>query len=419
MKERSYRVILDGAVIDGFDRDQVIEKLSGVFKKDGRVIEKLLAAAPRPIKGGLDLATARKYTALLGKLGAASHVEEESREPGAATPEKRSVARPERPPNPARESEPHVVPRQERRPTPPVERKDPTRTRAAAESKTPSGEAIVCPKCGYTPSSSEDVIVVRGDCPRCGLRVRKDLVIEESESEEAAYERLKARPELIYRDRIPASWERRGAAGLYTFGLFLAVHASLVLLWIVLFVPVDNIPIHAGTLFLQAAILDWPGLLLSGAIVLVSFILPIFNRGLSWGQRMADIELLYTEETQIGGYYVSLGLRAMVAIAVSLGPGWVSLWIGSCFRWYPEVWTQAAVMLVGGIAGWLTSWVYVYMRSDSRSLADLAAGTVQVEEAPMPRGVYGKAWILILAAVGCWLLLAGVIPLVLKLIRSW
>ncbi len=76
-----------------------------------------------------------------------------------------------------------------------------------------------------------------------------------------------------------------------------------------MFVPVEAIPTHAGTLFLQAALLDWPEVLVSGAIILVSFVLPIFNRGLSWGQRMADIEVLYTEETRMGGFYLSLALR--------------------------------------------------------------------------------------------------------------
>jgi hypothetical protein len=416
MKEQSYRVILDGTVGDGFDRDRVIEKLAGAFKKDKRVIEKLMAAAPKSIRGGLDLETARKYQALLEKMGAASRIEVEGAVAVAAQPETEPVK--------AREVSPKPMTEPRRRtavkpavPTP-TEHNEPT-TGVAQDAHPSPRAATGCPKCGYLPTSAEDVLLVRGDCPRCGLRVRKDLVMEADESQEAEYRLRMARPELIYQDRTPASWERKSAAALHTLGLFLAVHAGLVLLWIFLFVPVYALPTHAGTLFLEAALLDWPGLLVSAAIVLVSFILPLFNRGLSWGQRIADIEVLYTEETKVGGFYLSLALRTVTAIMISLGPGWLAIWIGSLFGWFPQTWTAAIVTIVCGVVAWVASWFYACSRADKRSLADLAAGTLQVEEAPMPRDAFRKAWVLIFAVAGCWLLLAGVIPLVMALFRRW
>ncbi len=357
MSERSYRVILEGFVLDGFDRDEVIKRLSGAFKKDGRIIERLLSACPRPIKGGLDLAAARKYQAVLSKIGAASHIETEDEEKVEPQPEVRPSTRDEARSTPGSVPEPQETTQPPLSPRPPLEYAEPTAESPKENPESPFG-AVVCPKCGYRPTSSEDVLLVRGDCPRCGLRVRTDLEIEEADNEDAAYRRRRLRPEVIYRDRTPASWERRSAASLHTFGLFLAVHAALVLLWIFLFVPVDAIPTHAGTLFLQAALLDWPTILVAGAIILVAFVLPIFNRGLSWGQRMADIEVLYTEETMMGGFYLSLALRAFVATAVSLVPGWTVLWVGSLLRWFPGVWATAAVMIVGGAFGWVSSWVY-------------------------------------------------------------
>jgi hypothetical protein len=420
MPVRSYRVILDGVILEGFDRDRVIEKLAGAFKKDDRVIERLLQACPRPIRGGLDLAAARKYQAVLSKIGAASHIEAEEEEKPAPGPEPVAEARLSAPEEthqaPAPQPELQEAPQtsqplhslQQQAESAPESREETTESRLTA---------VVCPKCGYTPISASDVLLVRGDCPRCGLRVTKDLDLDADESQEAAYRRRKFRPEVIYRDRTPASWDRRSAASLHTFGLFLAVHATLVLLWIFLFVPVDAIPTHAGTLFLQAALWDWPEVLVSGAIILVSFVLPIFNRGLSWGQRMADIEVLYTEETRMGGFYLSLTLRAVVAIAVSFTPGWMLLWLGSWLGWFSGAWATAAVMILGGAFGWIAAWAYTYTRADSRSLVDLAAGTVQVEDVPMPPDAFRKALVPILAVAGCWILLTGIIPLAMKLAR--
>jgi hypothetical protein len=417
MKEQSYRVVLNGAVADGFDRDGVIEKLAGAFKKDKRVIEKLMAAAPKSLRGGLDLATARKYQAILEKMGAASRIEAEEVLPIAAAPEKGADKAPETPSAavPEPDHSPVVETSELRR----LKKRHKPTVGAPRDEHTPPSLATACPKCGYQPTSSHDVLLVRGDCPRCGLRVRKDLVIEAEDSQEAEYRLRMARPEMIYQDRIPASWERKSAASLHTLGLFLAVHAGLVLLWIFLFVPVAALPTHAGTLFLEAALLDWPGLLVSAAIVLVSFVLPLFNRGLSWGQRIADIEVLYTEETKMGGFYLSLALRTATAISISLVPGWLTMWIGSWFGWFPQTWTAATVTIVCGIVAWVASWLYACSRADKRSLADLAAGTVQVEETPMRRDAFGKAWLLIFAVTGCWLLLAGVIPLVMALVRRW
>jgi hypothetical protein len=401
MKEGSYQIILDGTVLDGFDREQVIKKLSGAFKKDTRVIERLMAAGPRPIRRGLDLATARQYQSILSRIGAVSHVRPE--EIASATPEPEEV-------RPAVQQEPDKAPEALPDGAGPTPEPQEHITRSAADT-------LVCPKCGYAPTSQEDVLLVRGDCPRCGLRVQKDLEIGEDESQEIAYTRRKFRPETIYRDRTPASWDRRTAACLHTFGLFLVVHAIAVLLWIFLFVPVDSIPAQAGTLFLQAALFDWPEVLVCCAVIFVSFILPIFNRGLSWGQRLAEIEVLYTEETKMGGFYLSLALRTTVVLAISLTPGWFLLWLGSWGGWFSVLWKADVVMIFGASLGWLASWVYTYSRPDSRGLADLAAGTLQVEDSPMPRDAFRKAFVPILLVAGCWILLGGVIPLAMKLAR--
>jgi rubrerythrin len=40
--------------------------------------------------------------------------------------------------------------------------------------------ADVCPKCGYEPESAQDELLLRGECPRCGVVVKKFLQAQRS-----------------------------------------------------------------------------------------------------------------------------------------------------------------------------------------------------------------------------------------------
>ena len=77
MKEESYKVILEGTVLGGHDRSQVLKNLSSAFKQDPQVTERLLLGKPRIVKKGLNYATAEKYQKALEKMGAASRFEAE------------------------------------------------------------------------------------------------------------------------------------------------------------------------------------------------------------------------------------------------------------------------------------------------------------------------------------------------------
>jgi hypothetical protein len=388
MKDQSYRVVLEGTVREGFERGDVVKRLAAIFKKDAHLIEKLLTGTPRQIRGGLSFEAAAKYKKVLDKAGAATRIEPEEAGPLAPLHE-----------TPPREEAP-----EDSRPISAKER--PTSAHAAA--------AVVCPKCGYSPTSANDVLLTRGDCPRCGLRVRKDLETAETEPGEDLSVRARRRPEVIYFDRTPASWDRRAVAGIHTFGLFLAVYTGLVFLFILTFVPLESLPSHLGTKFLDTVFQDFPVFLLSTAIVIVTCVVPIFNKGLSWGQRLAEIEVLYTKEAQIGGLYMTLIFRTIVALALTFLPGWLILWLGSLLGWFYASWSIATAMIVGGCIAWIASWIYAWGRQDMRSLFDLATGTLQVEEGLLPADAFGKACRLLLAVAGVWVLFGGIVPLLIK-----
>ena len=53
--------------------------------------------------------------------------------------------------------------------------------RRQIEPEAASSDWNVCPKCGYQPTHEDDVLLVRGDCPRCGLKKIASHVPEEPE----------------------------------------------------------------------------------------------------------------------------------------------------------------------------------------------------------------------------------------------
>jgi hypothetical protein len=422
MKQQSYRVVLEGTVRQGFQRSTVAEKLAKIFRKDLRVTDKLLSGTPKLIRSGLGLEEATKYQRILETAGAAVSVEPEhldrevsgppdGREPSKREPESETTlkARSTPPQQPSMQRQPGTRSRPQNEPDPALDEPKAVATPAHPESGQPAG--VACPKCGYRPTSRHDVLLVRGDCPRCGLRANKALDPEEPDTAEAELLMRKRRPEAIYFDRTPASWDRRTVATVYTFSIFLAAYAGLVFLFILAFVPLESLPRHLGTAFLSTAIQDFPVLLISVAVLVVAFVIPVFNGGLTWGQRLAGIEVVYTAEAQIGGLYATLILRTIVALLLTFGLAWVVLWLGESRFWFVSSWSAKAVTIVSAAFTWGASALYGWSREDMRGVFDLVTGTLQVEEGPMPDDAFGKACKRLLAVVGIWVFLGCVLPL--------
>jgi hypothetical protein len=384
MEDQLYKVIMEGKLREGIDRPQAVRKLSALLKRDMEEIARLLSGEPAVIAEGVDYRTALKYQSLLGNAGALSRIESETRVPVAAA------------------AAPAVGPT-------PVERP-----------KTSPTAPHVCPKCGYQAAREDDVLLVRGDCPRCGLKVANDFPDEPDEPFSRLYEdSLSERPRTpsIYGNRIPASWKRRTLASVHTFLLFLAVCCCLAMLFIFSFVPLESVPGYVGRGFLEAAFISFPMFLPALGIILISFILPIFNQGLTWGQKTAGIKVLYTQEAQVSGLYLSLGFRVAAMGLVSFAPGLIILWLGSKLGLVANEVTANAVMILMGILGWAGSWVYLVRNPEKRGLLDRAAGTIQTEEGPLPEDAMKKAFMPLGIVAGLSILLATIIFLFWRVLK--
>jgi len=383
MEDQSYKLILEGKLREGLERPPAIKKLSILLKRDVEEIADLLSGKPRVIAEGLDYRTALKYRSLIGSAGALSRIE----------PEARVTA--------------ELVDAAEQTPT--------------DQPGAGSSEWNVCPKCGYQPAREDDVLLVRGDCPRCGLKKVPSHVPEEPEPVPAPlYEdSLSDHPSAltIYGDLTPASWKRRALASVHTFLLFLAVYCCLAMLFIFSFVPLESVPGYAGKGFLDAAFTSFPMFLGALSIILISFVLPIFNRGLSWGQRAVGIVVLYTQDAQVGGLYLSLAFRVAAMGLVSFAPGLIVLWLGSKLGFVVNEAAANAAMIVMAILGWLGSWVYLVRNPEKMGILDRAGGTIQTEEEPLPEDAVKKALMPIGAVVGLSIVLGLIMPLCLRALK--
>ena len=251
MQEPLYQLIMEGTVQAGLNRNEVVTRLSAVFKQDPAIVEKLLSGKPRVVKKDLDLATARRYQGIIERAGAVVRVEP-------STAEALPTPAPEEPP-------------------------------------APEAPGIRCPRCGYEPKSEEDVLLVRGDCPRCGLLVRNADEFrsagEASESEESEFF-SEEDAESDSPERVPATLKRRALASIYTFGCFVLVYWCVILVYLLVVFPIDLILPQIFRWFPQTALANFPMLLTAVSMVVVSFIVPLLHQGRSWGQMKLEIGLL-------------------------------------------------------------------------------------------------------------------------------
>lgn len=378
MTEGSCAVILEGTIMEGFQRPEVVKNLSVLFRTDLEVAAGLLSGKPKVIKKRLDVETARKYREMLTRAGAACRVELD----------------------PRYSQDISVV--------------EETRHHVADQGAT---EVTACPRCGYKAQSEDDVMLVRGDCPRCGLIVRKDAQVSGLNEDEDEDEEFDSRSDDIYRDHTPASWQRRALATIHSLTLFLATYLLLVILLVFLVFPPDLIPRILAQEFLHIAAAAYPVTLSMLAILLVSFVLPVLSRGRSWGQRLTEIEVLHAGDKQAGGFYMAMGSRAAAILLLSFVPGMVVVRIGEWFGWLRAPWAMPFVMLGVAVLAWVISGIVSLARPDRRGVLDLAASTIQVEERNLPVQAFPIAILPFIGIVGIWMWLCIGFPFVTSFFR--
>lgn len=417
MKARSYRIVLEPDLKEGLDRSRVVKKLGALFKRDETVVEKLLASSPRVIRKGLELDKAQKYVSLIQRAGAVARIEQEETQERQAEPYPSTVAD-SREFTVEKEPQPEAATRSSE--AMPRMRSERARSKADIEPETqPAAELPyahagpnTCPRCGYEATGDDDVLMVRGDCPRCGLLVKKELGIGRASDS-------RDRPSEIayYEGTIPASWERRALASIYTFSLFLGIYAVLTLMFILVFAPLDSTGEYVGKRFLASAFDAFPVFSTTLIVLGLCLAVPFFNGGRSWGQAKFEISLLYTEEAQAGGLPLSLVFRVAAVLMLSFLPGMVVLWLARSFERFESEWAGNVVTVVSAVLSWGASWVYLLRRPDKRSLLDLATGTIQIEETLLPDDARRQALVPFAAAAGFWILVGWVFPFILKVLK--
>lgn len=349
MKERAYNVILEGTIQEGIERSQVVDKLARLFKQNTGTVEKLLSGKPRPISRGLDWEKATKYQQVIQKTGAICRVEAEEDEPAAKSPAELQRA-PDEP------------------------RPQPIDTRAPSS-------AVTCPNCGYQATSDNDVLVVRGDCPKCGRVVRTPRETP-AIPPGAGPDDSVGRPQRMtgpYGERVPVSFKRRFLAGLHTFCLFWAVYLVIVYLMLLVVFPAGWIPQQTGVRYLKTAFLLFPVWISLMSMAVVSFLIPLIHQGPSWGQKIFGMEPLFLEETESDAVALPLLFRAAGVAIISFVPGNAIVWIGAKLNWITS--SLASVIVLAVVAGlsWGACSLWAHRKDKQRGFLDFVSGTVQVE----------------------------------------
>ncbi|AFM26630.1 hypothetical protein [Desulfomonile tiedjei] len=424
MESYRYEIILESAIQEGLERSQVVKKLAALFKRDEPAIDKLLTLCPRIIRKDVDRETARKYVMLIKAAGGTARIRmEKSAETPAHTdsPVQADRALPEnRSGQPVQTDSPAPEPANDT----PLKGSvfayassgsdDPAQSDSVVEKTAESGKIshLSCPRCGYSAEREDDVMFVRGDCPRCGLLVRKELahaIQEDDEQEEREID--------LYEAKMPATWERRALASLYHFSLFLAAHAGFTLLCIFLFAPLESVGDYIFRNFLRTGLEAFP-LFSAVAFILAACIgVPLINGGRTWAQSKFEISLLYTDEAQTGGLYFSLIFRAAAICAISFVPGLFVGWVAQSMNWLRHEIIWFIIMTVCAALSWGAACYYALKRPDKRSLLDLAAGTIQVEETVLPDKARMMAFGLFAAATGFWIVLGILLPLLQRFVK--
>lgn len=374
MDDCSYQVILQGTTRKGFDHSQVIKNLCTLFKLKPSVAEKLLQGEQRSVKKGLDYPSALKYRQVLHRAGAESRIE----------PESLDTARAELTERPGSD--------------------------AGLSSEE---ERTVCPRCGYEPTSEYDVLVVRGDCPRCGLMVR-------SAGEQGRAERWRDESALsdedpldrIYGTLQPASWERRAFAAVYTFGAFLLIYCAVVIVFMSVFFPLVSIPSQVARSFFFVASNNFPIMLTGFSICAVTCVAPLFMGGRTWGQKAFGVVVLFRGEGGMASMVTSLALRSIAIGFVSYVPGFLFIRMWNAL--FQPLGHPLVAMAILALAAWVGAWIFGYRSPDKRGLPDIVAGTIQSEEDLLPRYAIFKACGPLAGGAGVLLLVGLILPYLLK-----
>ncbi|MEW6351783.1 MAG: hypothetical protein AB1646_22270 [Thermodesulfobacteriota bacterium] len=385
MENPTYRVILAGSLKEGFARETVVSNLAALFKRDEERIRKLLAGKPVVVRAQLDLETAGKYRKLIERAGAVCRVEPET---SASEPDVEAApAAPRRPPEPTR---PHKA-------------------------------LAVCSRCGYAATTEQDVLLLRGDCPKCGF-VTKGISRGVAAPKRATAVGGPGDAFFSLADEYDpfaggchATAKKRVLASLHSFGVFLILFSAMTVLMILLVAPARMVFHQLFQVFFQSAFAVAPIAISLSCIAIVVVIIPLFNDGLTLGQRRAGIGLVFSKEAEAGGPYLSLVLRGAGVALLSLVPGQLVVNAANWLGYWGDWWSEALGMWATAGLSWLIAGVVWSFTPSKLGFVDYCSGTAQIESLQDAPGTVVGA-LVPLAAGGGFFLFAGVVaPLLLRL----
>ncbi len=385
MENPTYRVILAGSLREGFATETVVRNLAVLFKRDEERVRKLLSGKPVVVRAQLDSQTARKYRKLIERAGAVCLIEAETPTP-----------------------EPEAAPAS-------------AEARRPSESPEPSKALGVCSRCGYEATTDNDVLVVRGDCPKCGLMAKgpdrrldalKPIASPPTTADPFYSLAGEADP---YAGGYPATAERRVLASIHSLGTFLILYSAMTVMMVLLVAPTTMVFHQLFRVFFETAFTVAPMAISLSSIAIITVAIPLCNDGLTLGQRKAGIGLVFSQESLSGGPYFSLVLRGAGAALLSLVPGQlvvsVADWFGFLAEWRP----QAVAMCVTAAAAWGIAGV-VWSRIPSKvGFVDYCSGTAQIETVKDAPGTVRSALLPVAIGGGFLVLVGVVVPLLLRL----
>lgn len=103
MAEKEFAVICLGEILEGFDRDMVIQTLAKIFKQPAEKVAQILNHPRSTLKSGLTEEKAQQYVTVLTRAGLKVVMEPVSNEPTSATPSQQTTLKPATNPENARE----------------------------------------------------------------------------------------------------------------------------------------------------------------------------------------------------------------------------------------------------------------------------------------------------------------------------
>ena len=329
-----YNIVLEGNILPGNEKEQVLPKAGKLLKLDIEKINSLLDGKHRTIKKGLDQEKARHYIQTISKAGIACHLE-----PG--DPDEKNQE------SVSREKVP--------------------------VSDTPSQNK--CPKCGFD-LSTDPSLTKTDECPKCGIVLSK-FTAESSLTEGMPPDQTETTPKIA--DFKPEYLDAPNV--LKSTAAIASLVVPSVIYWLCFPILAVLMSWNAKFVLLSVG--------LSLIISLLYFVIFPNTKGGTWAQRFLNIEVIRADDEKDMAL-VTWFIRA-VSQWIYLAPLVLMVFLVVLIRKQPSETDIAVCTLL-----WITAVFFMLPWKKTRSIPDRLSGTRQVIKSNSNTPHQGSLWIIIL-----------------------